>query len=113
MTTEEVAREIRAHTDGPHPCHGRNYTCGKPATQRFYNARTVTMEGEHLVSDYRHVGLQRVLGGVYRVSGRKRCPVPASICLSDQVACHGAHGICHGMRSVGSCERVHIIRHWR
>jgi hypothetical protein len=48
MTTEEVAREIRAHTDGPHPCHGRNYTCGKPATQRFYNARTVTMEGEHL-----------------------------------------------------------------
>jgi hypothetical protein len=22
--------------EGPHPCHARAYTCGKPATPRFY-----------------------------------------------------------------------------
>lgn len=26
------------HTgDGPHPCHGKGHTCGKPSTRRFYN----------------------------------------------------------------------------
>ena len=28
------------HTgDGPHPCHGKGRTCGRPATRRLYNAR--------------------------------------------------------------------------
>ena len=22
-----------------HPCHGKGYTCGRPATRRFYNPR--------------------------------------------------------------------------
>jgi len=31
--------------DGPHPCHHNGYTCGKPAQQRFYNARPVCLSG--------------------------------------------------------------------
>jgi hypothetical protein len=30
---------------GPHPCHFNGYTCGKPATQRFYNARPAALAG--------------------------------------------------------------------
>lgn len=30
---------------GPHPCHAVGYTCRKPATQRFYNARPVALAG--------------------------------------------------------------------
>lgn len=34
------------HTgEGPHPCHAKGHTCGKPATQRFYNARPVCLSG--------------------------------------------------------------------
>lgn len=25
------------HEVGPHPCHGKGYSCKKPATQRFYH----------------------------------------------------------------------------
>jgi hypothetical protein len=31
--------------DAHHPCHGKGYTCGKPATMRFYNARPVALAG--------------------------------------------------------------------
>lgn len=30
---------------GPHPCHGQGYTCGRPATQRFYGLRRVCLAG--------------------------------------------------------------------
>ena len=29
----------------PHPCHANNYSCGKPATQRFYGATQVALAG--------------------------------------------------------------------
>jgi len=28
-----------------HPCHFNGYLCGKPAKQRFYNARPVALAG--------------------------------------------------------------------
>jgi hypothetical protein len=34
--------------EGDHPCHYGAYTCGKPATQRFYNARPVCLAGAQL-----------------------------------------------------------------
>lgn len=34
------------HTgEGPHPCHYANYSCGKPATQRFYGPRLIAIAG--------------------------------------------------------------------
>jgi len=34
------------HTgEGPHPCHGRAYTCRKPARERFYGARMAALAG--------------------------------------------------------------------
>jgi hypothetical protein len=30
---------------GPHPCHGNNYRCKRPAEQRFYNATAVSLSG--------------------------------------------------------------------
>lgn len=31
--------------EGDHPCHYGVYTCGKPSTQRFYNAKAVALSG--------------------------------------------------------------------
>lgn len=31
--------------EGPHPCHANEYTCRKPATRRWYNARMVGLAG--------------------------------------------------------------------
>lgn len=31
--------------DGPHPCHGKSYTCGKPALRRFYDPRLPCLAG--------------------------------------------------------------------
>lgn len=28
-----------------HPCHGKGHTCGKPASQRFYNPMPVALAG--------------------------------------------------------------------
>lgn len=30
---------------GPHPCHGRGYTCPNPGIQRFYNPQPVALAG--------------------------------------------------------------------
>jgi hypothetical protein len=30
---------------GAHPCHFGGYTCGRQASQRFYNARPVSLAG--------------------------------------------------------------------
>jgi len=32
----------------PHPCHGSEYTCGKPAKRRFYNGKFVSLAGVQL-----------------------------------------------------------------
>ena len=29
----------------PHPCHGKGYTCRRPAARRFYNPRLVSLAG--------------------------------------------------------------------
>jgi hypothetical protein len=34
--------------NGQHPCHAMEYTCRKPATQRFYNARPAALTGAHV-----------------------------------------------------------------
>lgn len=31
--------------DGPHPCHGRAYSCRAPASHRFYDARPAAVAG--------------------------------------------------------------------
>jgi len=35
------------HSGGPegHPCHGKGYTCRKPASIRFYNPNLVSLAG--------------------------------------------------------------------
>lgn len=35
------------HVDAevPHPCHGKGYTCRKPATRRFYGAHFTSLAG--------------------------------------------------------------------
>ncbi len=33
---------------GSHPCHGRGHTCKKPATQRFYGPKAVSLAGNQL-----------------------------------------------------------------
>lgn len=30
---------------GDHPCHGRAYSCKRPASQRFYDPRPVSLAG--------------------------------------------------------------------
>ena len=39
--------------DSPHPCHGLNYTCRQPATQRFYGARLVALAGMQMKVEVR------------------------------------------------------------
>lgn len=34
--------------DAAHPCHGKGYTCRRPARQRFYNARLVPLAGHQM-----------------------------------------------------------------
>jgi hypothetical protein len=31
--------------NGDHPCHGGNYLCKRPATQRFYDCKFVSLAG--------------------------------------------------------------------
>lgn len=31
--------------EGEHPCHAKEYTCKKPATQRFYNPHLTSLAG--------------------------------------------------------------------
>lgn len=46
-TTPTEAKSCRCgfSGEGSHPCHNNGYTCRKPATQRFYNARPVALAG--------------------------------------------------------------------
>lgn len=34
-----------ADSEQPHPCHGKGYTCGKPATHRIYNPYLASLAG--------------------------------------------------------------------
>lgn len=45
MTDLKPCRCGHKESDGPHPCHFGGYTCRKPATQRFYGARLVSLAG--------------------------------------------------------------------
>jgi len=33
---------------GQHPCHGKGYTCQKPAKQRFYDVQMPALAGMHM-----------------------------------------------------------------
>lgn len=46
--TESEACRCGYDGTGPHPCHGRAYSCRKPATERFYNIKLATLAGAQL-----------------------------------------------------------------
>ena len=45
MSNTAPCRCGHAASDAPHPCHRKGYTCGKPAKQRFYAPKTVSLSG--------------------------------------------------------------------
>lgn len=54
LSKEELAATQPApcrcgHTgDGPHPCHGRAYTCRRPAQERFYALHMTALAGAQM-----------------------------------------------------------------
>ena len=45
-TTNSKACRCGFSGEGPHPCHGKGYSCGNSgATRRFYNARPACLAG--------------------------------------------------------------------
>lgn len=49
MSSDVLSGEVKCRCGwdgvGEHPCHANAYTCRKPATRRFYNARPAALAG--------------------------------------------------------------------